>query len=214
LEDESHGTLAVQDDDDEDGDESNTVGGNDNEDMDGPVPNSSTEGEIPPPPPIHDPFGKFTPVTITYPTIASCFLTTTISDFPMMSSNSSPSSSPSMSPASDDLTDKFLRERLVVLMAESSLPPTPSVAPPPAPMGWWTVAFSSQPLEFSNPTAGFQGGSLPQVHSSPRVSLGDVTPHAVDPCNVPLRVKLVGKQSLSRNAELSIFDILNIFHWW
>jgi hypothetical protein len=34
----------------------------------------------------------------------------------------------------------------------------------------------------------------------------------VDPCDVPLEVKPVGKQSLSGNVELSVFDILNIFH--
>jgi hypothetical protein len=74
------------------------------------------------------------------------------------------------------------------------------------------VALSSQPPEFSNPVTGFQGGSLSQAPSSPRVSLGNATPHAVDPCDVPLGVKPVGKQSLSGNAELSIFNILNIFH--
>jgi hypothetical protein len=35
----------------------------------------------------------------------------------------------------------------------------------------------------------------------------------VNPCNILLGVKPVGKQSLSGNAELSMFDILNIFCW-
>jgi hypothetical protein len=146
--------------------------------------------------------------------IASCFLTSTISAFPTMPFNSSPSPSYLMSPVSDDLADQMMKVRLVQIVAESSPLPTPSVVPPPAPSGWGTITFSSQPLEFSNPAQGFQGGSFSLAPSSSRVSLNNATPHAVDPCNVPLGVKQVGKQSLSGNAELSIFDILNIFCCW
>jgi hypothetical protein len=35
----------------------------------------------------------------------------------------------------------------------------------------------------------------------------------MDPCNIPLRVKPMGKWSLSGNVELSVFDILNTFCW-
>jgi hypothetical protein len=111
----------------------------------------------------------------------------------MMFFNPSPFSSHSLTLVGDDLTDQMMRARLVEIGADLSPPPTPSVNPLPAPMGRWTVAFSSQPLEFSGPLAGFQGGSLLQAQSFPRVSLGNVTPHAMDPYNVPLRVKLVGK---------------------
>jgi hypothetical protein len=143
--------------------------------------------------------------------IASCFLSTIISVFPTMSSNPSPSPSHSLTPIGDDLTDRVMRVRLVEMQVKYSPPPTPLEDPPP-PKGRQNVAFSSQPLEFSNPAQVFQGGSLSQAHSSSRVSLDDVTPHTVDPHDVPLRVKPVGKWSLSGNAELSVFDILNIFH--
>jgi hypothetical protein len=145
--------------------------------------------------------------------ITPCFLTTTISVFLMMSSNSSPPPFHPWSPVGDDLANQFLQVRLAELMAESSPTPTPSVVPPPAPSGWQTVTFSSQPLEFSNPATGFQGGSLSQAPSSPRVSLGNATPHTMNPCNVPLGVKPVGNWSLSGNVELSVFNILNIFCW-
>jgi hypothetical protein len=38
----------------------------------------------------------------------------------------------------------------------------------------------------------------------------------VDPCNIPLGAKQVGKRSLSGNVDLSVFDILNTFccHWF
>jgi hypothetical protein len=120
-----------------------------------------------------------------------------------------PSRSPS--PAGDDLADRMLRARLAEMQARHSNPPTPSVSPPPASPGRWTVAFSSQPPEFSSPGPGFQGGSISQAQSSPRVFLGDATPCPVDPCDVPLGVKPVGKRSLSGMSELSVFDILNIF---
>jgi hypothetical protein len=46
-------------------------------------------------------------------------------------------------------------------------------------------------------------------------TLDGATPYTIDPCNVPLGVKLVERWSLSGNTELSVFDILNIFcHWW
>jgi hypothetical protein len=35
---------------------------------------------------------------------------------------------------------------------------------------------------------------------------------SLDPCDVPLGVKPVGKRTISGNSELSIFNILNIFH--
>jgi hypothetical protein len=75
------------------------------------------------------------------------------------------------------------------------------------------MASLFKPPEFSMPAEGFQGGSIAQAHSSPRVTLGDTTPHAVNSCDIPLGVKQVGKQSLSGNAELLVFDILNIFRW-
>jgi hypothetical protein len=75
--------------------------------------------------------------------IASCFPTTTISDFPMMSSNYSPPSSHSWTSTSDNLADKFIRERFAVLATESSPPPTPSVTPP-AP----TRDVRSSPVQF------------------------------------------------------------------
>jgi hypothetical protein len=78
----------------------------------------------------------------------------------MMSSNLSLSPSCSLTLVSDDLADQFMKARIVELTLESSHPPTPSLVPPPAPKGWWTVTFSSQPLELLNPVAGFQGGSL------------------------------------------------------
>jgi hypothetical protein len=133
----------------------------------------------------------------------------------MMSHNPSPSPLCSLTPLSDDLAEQMMRARLAEIQGMYSSPPTPSVKLPPAPPGKWNVTFPSQPPEFLDPASGFQGGSLAQSLSSPRAPLGDATPHAVDPCNVPLGVKPVGKQSLSGNAELSMFDILNIFcHWW
>jgi hypothetical protein len=35
---------------------------------------------------------------------------------------------------------------------------------------------------------------------------------SLDPCDVPLGVKPVGKRTIPGNSELSVFDILNIFH--
>jgi hypothetical protein len=144
--------------------------------------------------------------------IASCFFTITIIVFPMMSFNSSPSPSHSSTPTGDDLTDQMLKARLAEIVAELSSPPTPSVSSPPASPGRQKVAFSSQPPEFLNPAQGFQGGFLSQAPSSSRVPLDDVTPYTVNPCDVPLGVKQVGKWFLSGNVELSIFNILNIFH--
>jgi hypothetical protein len=38
---------------------------------------------------------------------------------------------------------------------------------------------------------------------------------SLGPCDVPLRVKPVGKRTLTGSSELSVFNILNIFHhWW
>jgi hypothetical protein len=142
---------------------------------------------------------------------ASCFLTTTISDFLTMSYNPSPSPPHSLTPVNDDFGNRMMRMRLAEIVADFSPPPTPSVPNPPALTGRQTVAFNSQPPEFSNPGSGFQGGSLPHTHSPPRVSLGENTP-TVNPCDIPLGVMPVGKQSLSGNVELSIFNILNIFH--
>jgi hypothetical protein len=130
-----------------------------------------------------------------------------------MSSKPSPSLPHSPSPAGNDFADWMMRTRLVEIQAEFSSPPTPSVNLPPAPTGRQMVAFS-QPPEFSNPAEGFQGGPIPQAHSSSRVSQDDATPHTIDPCKVPLGVKPVAKWSLSGDVELSMFDILNIFHWW
>jgi hypothetical protein len=109
----------------------------------------------------------------------------------------------------------MLKVRLEEIVTGFVPPLTPSMSPPPAPLGKGKVAFSFQPPEFLNPAQGFQGGSLLQVSSSSKVSLDDATPCTVNLCNVPLGVKPVGKRSLSGNAELSVFDILNIFcQWW
>jgi hypothetical protein len=144
--------------------------------------------------------------------IPSWFLTTTIAVF-MMSYNPSPSPPCSLTPVGDDLANQMMRVRLAEIWEHFSPPSTPTVDPLPAPTGKKIVAFLSQPPEF--PTLGFQGGSFSLGPSSPRVSLGGVTPHSIDPCDVPLGVKPVGKCSLSGNAELSMFDILNIFCcWW
>jgi hypothetical protein len=35
---------------------------------------------------------------------------------------------------------------------------------------------------------------------------------SLNPCDVPLRVKPVEKRTIPGSSELSIFDILNIFH--
>jgi hypothetical protein len=120
-----------------------------------------------------------------------CFLllTTIISVFLMMSFNTSPPHSHSPSPA-DALTSQMMEVRLAEIQAGFSPPHTPSVSPPPAPVGGQIVAISSQPPEF--PTTGFQGGSFAKAPSSSRVTLDDATPHTMDPCDVPLGVKCYG----------------------
>jgi hypothetical protein len=126
--------------------------------------------------------------------------------------SSTPSSPPSCSltPTGDDLATQMMKARLMEIHEEFNPPPSSQEAPP-APKGRRLVAFRSQPLEFSVPGSGFQGGSFTQSLSPPSIPPGE-DPPTVDPCDVPLGVKPVGKRSLSGNAELSVFDILNIFH--
>jgi hypothetical protein len=60
--------------------------------------------------------------------------------------------------------------------------------------------------EFSIPTV-----TLP-TPTPAKPSLAGGAQQPIDPCNVPLGAKQVGKRSLSGNVGLSIFDILNTFH--
>jgi hypothetical protein len=106
----------------------------------------------------------------------------------------------------------MLRAGLAKIVEEFTPPFTPVVTPPLASSSQWTMACFFASPEFSNPVEGFQGGPLSLAPSSPKVSLGNATPCAMIPYDVPLRVKQVGKQSLSGNAKLSVFDILKIFH--
>ena len=144
---------------------------------------------------------------------ASCTLTSIIIDFPTMFSKSSPSPPHSPISTSEDLTARMLRAGLAELEAEITPSSTPSVVPPLGPTSQRTMASLFKPPEFLMPAEGFQGGSIAQAHSSPKVTLGNTTPCAVNPCDVPLGVKQVGKWSLSGNTKLSVFDILNIFCW-
>jgi predicted Zn-ribbon and HTH transcriptional regulator len=108
--------------------------------------------------------------------------------------------------------------RLALLSLEpviTSLPPTstaPSAVESPGFASRRLASFFHKPPEFSTPAQGFQGGSLtppPPPPSRPPALTGGPSP--VDPCDVPLGVKPVGKRTLSGNAELSVFDILNTF---
>jgi hypothetical protein len=68
-------------------------------------------------------------------------------------------------------------------------------------------------LEFSILPQVFKETPSPLPSSTPAATaLASGATHSLDPCDVPLRVKQVRKRSIPGNLELSIFDILNIFH--
>jgi hypothetical protein len=93
---------------------------------------------------------------------------------------------------------------------EEDVTPLISRAPHALPMfSLWGLPDASVPApEFSIPTGVFK--ELTPTPAACLAASGAQCP--VDPCNVPLGVKQVGKRTLSRNAELSIFNILNTFH--
>jgi hypothetical protein len=66
--------------------------------------------------------------------------------------------------------------------------------------------------EFSIPTQVFKEPTVTLPSPTPAKPLAGGAQQLIDPCNVPLGAKQVGKRSLSRNLDLSVFDILNSFH--
>jgi hypothetical protein len=66
--------------------------------------------------------------------------------------------------------------------------------------------------EFSIPTGVFKEPLIILPTSTPTNVLASGAQQPVEPCNIPLGAKQVGKRSLSGMLELSIFYILNTFH--
>jgi hypothetical protein len=75
-------------------------------------------------------------------------------------------------------------------------------------------SLSTQALapEFSIPTWVFKEPTVILPSPTPAKPLASGAQQPIDPCNIPLGAKQVGKRSLSGNLDLSVFDILNSFH--
>ena len=116
----------------------------------------------------------------------SCALTPIIVNFPMMFSKSSPSSPHFLTPTSDDLAARMLRAGLAELEAEITPPIHSHCGPSTGPTSQQTMASLFKPLEFLMPAEGFQGGSIAQAPSSPKVPLSNATPALSTPMTYPL----------------------------
>jgi hypothetical protein len=75
-----------------------------------------------------------------------------------------------------------------------------------------SMAVQAIAPEFSIPTWVFKEPTVTLPSPTPTKPLAGGAQQPIDPCNVPLGVKQVGKRSLSGNVDLSMFDILNSFH--
>jgi hypothetical protein len=120
---------------------------------------------------------------------------------------------PSPSADPDTFLEECMREQLVELSTRD-IEPTTSTATSWAFLGLGRAGasqhlapeFSILPQVFNKPPS-----SAPFPTPAATMVAGGVTP-SVSPCDDPLGVKPVGHRTIPRNLELSIFDILNIFH--
>jgi hypothetical protein len=140
--------------------------------------------------------------------------------FHMMSHYSSPSPSNLVPQA---LSDAFNEQETRAQFAELGLDwgsgdeaPPQEEAHQPVPLGTSGLlssrAAQATALEFSIPTQVFKEPTVTLPSPTPTKPLASKAQQPIDPCNVPLGVKQVGKRSLSGNLDLSVFDILNSFH--
>jgi hypothetical protein len=147
-------------------------------------------------------------------------LTTIIITFHMMSHSSSPFST---NLVFQTLSEVHLKQEMRAQFAVLGLAWDPKEDVTPliqrAPQALPTLSLLGTPavqvlaLEFSIPTGVFKEPTVTSPTPTPVKSpLAGGAQQAIDPCNVPLGVKQVGKRSLSGNADLSMFDILNTFH--
>jgi hypothetical protein len=152
--------------------------------------------------------------------IPSWTLTTTITIFHMMSHYSSPSPS-NLDPqaSSDAFSEQEMRAwftKLGLDWGSGDEAPLEERACQPSPVGVTgllsSMAAQAIALEFSIPTQVFKEPTVTLPSPTPAKPLAGGAQQPIDPCNIPLGVKQVGKRSLSGNLNLSVFDILSSFH--
>jgi hypothetical protein len=109
-----------------------------------------------------------------------------------------------------------MREWMVELSTRDFDDPPTSRAVPQILLDLWATSSICLSLEVSILPWVFKETPSPTPTPTPAITtMASGATTSLDPCDMPLGVNQVGKRTIPRSLELSIFDILNIFyHQW